>query len=128
MTRAGHTRISPAALRHTVETIAAQAFGVPPTDVSARLDDDSGRLGVSVSVPLALPSLLEPGTEAGRSLFDRSREARSAIISRALAITGRTLGRVDIRLGGAKHTMPVNRVDGTAERSRKDRHQERTVQ
>jgi hypothetical protein len=123
MTRAGHTRITQAALRHTLETITAHAFGVPPTLVSAKLDDDSGRLGVSVSVPLALPSLLAPGTAADRSIFDRSREARSAIINGGLAITGMTLGRVDIRLVGTKHSAPASRVDATQKQRQERRAQ-----
>lgn len=121
MTRAGHTRISPLALRHTVETITAQAFGVPASGVTARLDDDAGRLAVTVSVPLAVPSLLEPRGEAGLSVVQRSREARSTIINEGLAITGMTLGRVDIRLTGAKHTAPAGRVDASQNRRQEGR-------
>lgn len=121
MTRAGHTRISPAALRQTVETITAQAFGVPASRVSAKLDDDAGKLAVAVSVPLAVPSLLEPRREAGRSIVERSRQARTTIINKGLAITGMTLGRVDIRLTGAKHAAPAGRVDATPERRREGR-------
>ena len=127
MTRAGHTRITQAALRHTVETITARAFGIPPSRVSAKLDDDSGKLAVAVSVPLALPSLLEPPSllerrpGPGRSIVDRSREARTAIITEGLAITGLTLGRVDIRLTGAKHTAPAGRVDAAQQRHHEGR-------
>src|SRR6478735_7124112 len=90
--RAGHTRITPAALRHTIETIAAHAFSVPRSDVAAVLDDDSGRLAARVSVKLALPPLLGPrrGPDGG-TVFDRSRAARTAIIARGLDLTGRTL-------------------------------------
>ncbi|WCI08052.1 hypothetical protein PJ267_16210 [Arthrobacter sp. OVS8] len=121
MTRTGHTRISPAALRHTVEAITARAFGVQASGVSARLDDDSGKLAVAVSVPLAVPSLLEPRGEAGKSIVQRSREARSTIISEGLAITGMTLGGVDIRLTGAKHAAPAGRVDATQNRRQEGR-------
>ncbi|WP_200913047.1 hypothetical protein [Arthrobacter sp. Leaf69] len=113
MTRAGHTRITQAALLRTVEAITARAFGVQASGVSARLDDDSGKLGVAVSVPLALPSLLEPRTAAGQSIVDRSREARSAIIREGLAITGMMLGRVDIRLLAGKHPAPAGTVGPT---------------
>lgn len=80
MTRAGHTRIAPAALKHTVETIAAGAFGFPRPNAAAALDDDSGRLAATVSVQLALPPLLgRQGMDAqgqdGGTLFDRARPA-----------------------------------------------------
>ena len=123
MTRAGHTRITPAALRHTVEAITARAFGVHASGVSARLDDDSGRLGVAVSVPLALPSLLEPRAEAGQSIVDRSRKARSAIITEGRAITGMTLGRVDIRLLGGTRPAPAGTVGATQRRRQEGRFQ-----
>ena len=127
MKRAGHTRITPAALRHTIETIAAHAFGVPRSDVAAVLDDDAGRLGARVSVKLALPPLLGPrqGPDGG-SVFDRSRVARTAIIARGLDLTGRTLGRVDIRLSGATQHSGSARVDAPAGPPRRN-HKERKV-
>ncbi|RKR15538.1 hypothetical protein [Arthrobacter oryzae] len=123
MTRAGHTRIAPAALRHTIETIAARAFGVPGANVAAVLEDDAGRLGATVSVHLALPPLLGRGRGPGPlrgvdggTVFDLSRAARATIISRGLDLTGRTLGRVDIRLRGAKQPAGPARVDAPAGR------------
>ncbi|WP_374706768.1 hypothetical protein [Arthrobacter sp. NicSoilC12] len=115
MMRAGHTRITEAALRHTIETIAAHAFSVPRSDVAAVLDDDSGRLAARVSVKLALPLLLGPrrGPDGG-TVFDRSRAARTAIITRGLDLTGRTLSSVDIRLSGAAQHSGTARVDAPA--------------
>lgn len=121
MTRAGHNRITHAALRRTVEAITARAFGVHASGVSARLDDDSGRLGVAVSVPLVLPSLLQPRAEPGQSIADRSREARSAILREGLAITGMTLGRVDIRLLGGTHPAAAGTVGATQSRRQEGR-------
>ncbi|GAA2138039.1 hypothetical protein GCM10009825_24220 [Arthrobacter humicola] len=126
MTRAGQTRITPAALKHTVETIAASAFGVPRSNVAAALDDDSGRLAATVSVQLALAPLLDPqgmsrqGKDGG-TLFDRSRAARTTIIARGLDLTGRTLGRVDIRLSGAKQSSDTARVDAPGGRNHQRR-------
>jgi hypothetical protein len=127
VTRAGHTRITPAALRHTIETIAAHAFGVPRSNVAAVLEDDSGRLGARVSVQLVLPPLLGPrqGLDGG-TVFDRSRAARTAIIACGLDLTGRTLGRVDIRLSGAKQPSGTARVDAPANKPHRN-HKERKV-
>ena len=115
MTRTGHTRITPAALKHTVETIAAGAFGVQGSNVAAVLADDSGRLAATISVQLALPPLLGgrrhgQGPDGG-TVFDRSRAARAMIIARGLDLTGRALGRVDIRLSGAGQSSSLARVD-----------------
>lgn len=130
--RAGHTRVTPAALRHTVETIAARAFGVPGSNVTAVLEDDSGRLGATVSVQLALPSLLGPREDsAGGTVFERSRAAREDIITRGLDLTGRTLGRVNIRLTGAKPSPGPAKADaraGQVNRNRPNRNPANTNQ
>lgn len=103
MTRPGHTRITRTALRHTIETVTAHAFGVPRRNVAAELEDDAGRLAAAVTVQLALPPLLgSPQVLAGPSVFDRSRAARETIITRGRELTGMTMGRVDIRLSAAK--------------------------
>lgn len=113
MTRPGHTRITRAALRHTIEAVTAHAFGVPRRNITADLEDDAGRLAAAVTVRLALPALLGASLESGQgSLFDRSRAARAAIAARGQELTGRTLGRIDIRLSGSK-PAPAGRVDGT---------------
>ncbi|MFE4195593.1 hypothetical protein ACFRJ9_06995 [Paenarthrobacter sp. NPDC056912] len=99
--RSGHTRITRTALRRTVETITAQAFKVPAVNVAAELDDDSGKLGVRVSVQLAIPPLLGPRQVTG-TVFERAQAARTEIVEQGLKLTGMELGRVDIRLTGAK--------------------------
>lgn len=103
MTRPGHTRVTRTALRHTIETVTAQAFGVPRRNVAAELEDDAGRLAAAVTVRLALPALLgSPQVPARPSVFDRSRAARETIVTRGRELTGMTMGRVDIRLSAAK--------------------------
>lgn len=111
MTRPGHTRITRTALRHTIEAVTAHAFGVPRRNVTADLEDDAGRLAAAVTVRLALPDLLgtRPDVRQG-SLFDRSRTARAAITAKGQELTGRSIGRVDIRLSGSK-PAPEARVD-----------------
>jgi len=102
MTRTGHTRITGTALRHTIEAVTAEAFGVPRGNVSAQMDDDAGQLAAAVTVQLAVPPLLGPRPDQPVSLFEKSRAARQAILDRAPQLTGMQLGRVDIRLSGAK--------------------------
>jgi hypothetical protein len=102
--RAGHTRIARTALRKTVETLTARAFGVGGNNVTADLEDDSGRLGVRVSVQLALPPLLAT-RENAVTVFERAQAARAELVARSLELTGMELGRVDIRLSGAKQAQ-----------------------
>lgn len=104
--RAGHTRITSAALHHTVEAIAATAFGVPTREVKARIHDDQGHLAVTVAVAIAVPSLTDaarnPGIVAatGGTLYERAEHARTRIIDDALNIAGTSVAQVDIRLTG----------------------------
>ncbi|WP_159706370.1 hypothetical protein [Arthrobacter sp. 18067] len=106
--RAGHTRIARTALRKTVETLTARAFQVGGSNVTAELEDDSGRLGVRVSVQLALPPLLGP-RKGGVTVFEQARAARAELVARSLELTGMELGRVDIRLSGAKQAQSKER-------------------
>ena len=104
--RAGHTRITRAALTHTTEAVAAAAFGIPRRDVRVSLADDGGALGVTVSVPLPAPTLLQAAgdphsvQESGGTLFERAERARTGIRSTATEVTGSQVGRIDIRLTG----------------------------
>jgi len=125
MTRAGHTRIAPAALKHTVEAVAAVAFGVPPGQVAAALDDDAGKLGVALTVRLPAPALLEAAPE--HSAFEQAHIARLKVSIVGRQITGMELGRINIRLAAAKRRQaPDARVDsgsaapGTASGSTED--------
>lgn len=114
MTRAGHTRIAPAALKHTVEAVAAGAFGVPPGQVAAALDDDAGKLGVALTVRLPAPALLERGLVATHrhSAFEQAHIARLKVSVVCRQITGMELGRINIRLAAAKRRqVPDSRVD-----------------
>lgn len=129
MTRAGHTRIAPAALKHTVEAVAAVAFGVPPGQVAAALDDDAGKLGVALTVRLPAPALLEPAPEHSprHSAFEQAHIARLKVSIVGRQITGMELGRINIRLAAAKRRQaPDARVDsgsaapGTASGSTED--------
>ncbi|MBG6180416.1 hypothetical protein [Arthrobacter sp. CAN_A1] len=104
--RAGHTRITKAALTHTTEAVAAAAFGIPRRDVRVSLADDGGALGVTVSVPLPAPTLLQAAgdphsvQEGGGTLFERADRARTGIRKTAAEVTGSQVGRIDIKLTG----------------------------
>ena len=99
--RPGHTRITPNAIRKTLEAVTAQAFRVDAGNVAADVDDDAGRLGVRLSVRLSLPPLLGPRKATG-TVFEQARAARTQVVSRGLELTGLEIGRVDIRLAAAK--------------------------
>ncbi|WP_406636599.1 hypothetical protein [Pseudarthrobacter quantipunctorum] len=140
MTRRGYNRISPAALRHTLETVAAEAFGVPGKNVDADLRDDGGTLGAAISVQLPLPPLLSRGpgpakgavalggtaagvTAASGTLFEQARRARDTILRRGADLSGLQMGTVDITLAGAGQPQRPSRVDSS--HHKQQRHQER---
>lgn len=106
--RTGHTRITKPALTHTVEAVAAAAFGVPRREVRVTLADDGGALGITVSVPLPAPSLLQAAQNpsavdhGGGTVFDRAERARNGIRETAQQVTGSQVGRIDIRLTGIR--------------------------
>lgn len=106
--RAGHTRITQSALTHTAEAVAAAAFGVPRREVRIALADDGGALGITVSVALPAPSLLQAAQDpsgvehCGGTVFDRADRARNAIREKAQQVTGSQVGRIDIRLTGIR--------------------------
>lgn len=108
MRRAGHTRITKSALTHTAEAVAAAAFGVPRREVRVALADDGGALGITVSVPLPAPSLLQAAQDpsvvdhGGGTVFDRADRARNGIRETAQQVTGSQVGRIDIRLTGIR--------------------------
>ncbi|GAA3269505.1 hypothetical protein AAU01_23330 [Paenarthrobacter aurescens] len=118
--RTGHNRITHNALRKTVETVAAQAFNVGPGNVAVSLEDDGGKLGISVSVALPLPPLLgmpysdmapveaRPGEG---TVFAMARQARADIVAQGAELTGLEIGRVDIRLHGDKNSGAKNSGD-----------------
>lgn len=140
--RQGHTRMAPAALRHAVEAVAADAFGVRRNDVSAALQDDAGKLGVNLLVRLPAPPLLVraavPMDSRDRAaperaaqdmaapdrerpalfepVFERARTARRQIALLGGRITGMECGRISIRLAGAGHSPSEPRVDGEQDR------------
>ena len=113
--RLGHTRIAPAALRHTIEAVAAGAFGVRRDDVSGTLADDAGKLGVDLSVRLPTPQLLGR-TGQQQSAFERAGIARQGISSLSRQVTGMDCGRINIRIAGAGRRAIEPRADAKQDR------------
>jgi hypothetical protein len=108
---AGRTRVGAKALRAVATAVTAEALGVDARDVTVVLADDDGLLGVSATSAIALPSLAgtqRPTTTA----LDRAAETRSTVRDRMLALTGSTVGIVNLRLTTARITTTAHtRVD-----------------
>ena len=104
----GHNRISTQALTSLARTAAAEALGVEPHDVRADWTDDDGLLALSLVSPIRIPSLATVLRDAGRvaafggSIWDRTVDAKSRIMSTVTALSGASLSRVDIRISGAR--------------------------
>ncbi|ALV41078.1 hypothetical protein AU252_07865 [Pseudarthrobacter sulfonivorans] len=104
----GHNRISTQALTSLARTAAAEALGVEPHDVRADWTDDDGLLALSLVSPIRIPPLAtvlrDPGRVAafGGSIWDRTVDAKTRILSTVTALSGASLSRVDIRISGVK--------------------------
>lgn len=104
----GHNRISTQALTSLARTAAAEALGVEPHDVRADWTDDDGLLALSLVSPIRIPPLAtvlrDPGRVAafGGSIWDRTVDAKTRILSTVTALSGARLSRVDIRISGVK--------------------------
>lgn len=86
--RPGHTRISRAALTHTVQAVASVALEVPGDRVSVQVQDDDGALAVQLSTPMT--------GERTRTVYDRVDAGRQRIGAEAERITGSKLSRIDV--------------------------------
>lgn len=92
----GRVSVTARALQRTVAAIAAGRLGVPVSDVSVRLVDDAGLLGIAVTGPLRLPPLRSPSR--GLGAVSRVQAARQGIRSEVAAIAGSTVGTVTVSI------------------------------
>ncbi|KZX20216.1 hypothetical protein [Rathayibacter tanaceti] len=99
--RRGRTTISSRAVRRVVSVVTAEALDVAASDVAVELDDDGGRLHVLAQAPIRVTPLGETGRRSSGTLLERLSTAQTTIRSRCLALTGSTIGRVDLRITGA---------------------------
>jgi len=104
----GHNRISTQALTSLAKAAAAEALGVEAQDVRADWSDDDGLLALALVAPIRIPPLAAVLRDTGRvaafggSIWDRTVEAKSRILSTVTVLSGARLSRVDIRISGVK--------------------------
>ncbi|WP_159705339.1 hypothetical protein [Arthrobacter sp. 18067] len=112
---AGHNRISTQALTSLARAAAAEALGVPATDIRADWADDDGLLALSIVAPISIPSLTEVLRDPmrvqgfGGSIWDRAVAAKASVLETVTRLSGSQLSRVDIRISGA-HVTEGGRV------------------
>jgi hypothetical protein len=97
----GRTTITARAVRRVVAAVTADALEVPATDVAVTLTDDAGALAVEARTPIRVPALAARD-EAGGTLLERLTDAQTQVRDRVLDLTGSTVGRVDLRITGAR--------------------------
>ncbi|MEC5184734.1 hypothetical protein RCH12_002204 [Cryobacterium sp. MP_3.1] len=99
----GRITVRQRALNTVARAVSAEALGVPPAQVTVTLQDDRGRLGVSVVAPISVPDLdtVTPG-DAGDSVLHRVRDAQAQIRAGTTRLTGYQVGQVDVRVSGAR--------------------------
>jgi hypothetical protein len=111
----GHNRISTQALTSLAQAAAAEALGVPATDIRADWADDDGLLALSIVAPISVPALSEVLRQPqrvqgfGGSIWDRAVAAKASILDTVTRLSGSQLSRVDIRISGA-HVTEGGRV------------------
>ncbi len=104
----GHNRISTQALTSLAKAAAAEALGVEAHDVRADWTDDDGLLALSLVSPIKIPPLTAVLRDAGQvtafggSIWDRTVDAKTRILSTVTALSGSRISRVDIRISGVK--------------------------
>ena len=112
---AGHNRISTQALTSLAQAAAAEALGVPASDIRADWADDDGLLALSIVAPISVPALSEVLRQPqrvqgfGGSIWDRAVAAKASILDSVMRLSGSQLSRVDIRISGA-HVTEGGRV------------------
>ncbi|NWL28857.1 hypothetical protein DM794_17615 [Paenarthrobacter ureafaciens] len=112
---AGHNRISTQALTSLAQAAAAEALGVPASDIRADWADDDGLLALSIVAPISVPALSEVLRQPqrvqgfGGSIWDRAVAAKASILDSVMRLSGSHLSRVDIRISGA-HVTEGGRV------------------
>jgi hypothetical protein len=97
----GRTTITSRAVRRVVAAVTADALEVPAIDVAVTLTDDAGKLAVEARTPIRIPALAARPEEGG-TLVERLTRAQTTVRDRVLDLTGSTVGRVDLRITGAR--------------------------
>lgn len=122
--RHGRNRITSRAIRAVVSAVAARALQAPAKNVSVELADAAGGLRIIATAPIGVPALTSasgaPLVPTGPSILERAEAARATIGRDVAALTGSTIGAVDIRLSSAH--IDRDRIDRPrTDRARVDR-------
>lgn len=100
---AGRTTVPERVLRRVTEAASAEAIGVGIGDVSARLGNYRGALALRISSPFPVPDLDdEAAVAAAVPVAQRAAELQVELRDRLETLLGRRIGRVEIRVDGAK--------------------------
>jgi hypothetical protein len=97
----GRTTITSRAVRRVVSAVTADALEVPASDVTVTLTDGGGKLAVEARTPIRVPALSDRPVAEG-SLVERLTRAQTEVRERVLDLTGSSVGRVDLRITGAR--------------------------
>jgi hypothetical protein len=105
----GATRITARAMNRLVSAVAADALGVPPSQVKVNVAASAGRLDLSVRTPAARPpggrgTTAAPTEDADP---DRAEHAQHDIRGTVAALTGADIAGVTVRLTGAGSIPPT---------------------
>lgn len=99
----GRTYIAPRAIIRLAEAAAGSALGIPASAAGVTLRDDAGRLGLAVAAPIPLPSPSPRRAQRRQdgTVIERLSAASTQIRGELQRLSGRRVGRVDIRVTGA---------------------------
>lgn len=102
----GRTSIATRAITRVVSAVSADTLGVPTGKVSVDVQDDGGRLSLTVSAPIRTPSLLRIENEPrvvdrqGGPILERAKRAQEHIRTRVQDLTGHQVARVIVTITG----------------------------
>lgn len=100
---AGRTTVQERVLRRVAEAASAEAIGVGIGDVTARLGRYRGDLALQIRSPFPVPDLDdEAAVAAAVPVAERAAAIQIELRDRLETLLGRNIGRVEIRIDGAK--------------------------
>jgi hypothetical protein len=104
----GRVTVTARALTSTFAAIAADELGIRRRDVRAQVSDSRGRLQVRIDTPVTLAPLGDggPGRSAGPTVTDLIDRLRQRLTDEGGAITGSTVGEVQLHITDARIDQP----------------------
>lgn len=98
----GSVSIGTRALERTATAIVHELLEAAVSDIRVSLGDDAGGLAITVETPITIEPLGSGSGSAELPVLERVHAARSALVERMAELTGRRVGRVDIRITGSR--------------------------